>query len=47
LYAGWRVASAGSWRAPVLELGVLGLIAAGLFGWLAGGGAERTPVLKK
>src|SRR5437667_4603318 len=35
LYAGWRVASAGSWRAPVLELGVLGLIAAGLFGWLA------------
>lgn len=34
LYAGWRAASAG-WRAPVLELGIAGIIAAMLFGWLA------------
>ncbi|MBU6398855.1 MAG: MFS transporter [Verrucomicrobia bacterium] len=34
VYAGWRAASAG-WRAPVLELGVLGMIGAGLFAWLA------------
>lgn len=41
LYAGWRAASleavrgAAAWRAPVLELGLLGLVAAGLFAWLA------------
>jgi MFS transporter, FSR family, fosmidomycin resistance protein len=34
LYAGWRAESAG-WRAPVLELGVLGLVGAGLFFLLA------------
>ncbi len=34
LYTGWRAETAG-WRAPVLELGLLGLIAAGLFAWLA------------
>ena len=34
VYAGWRAASAG-WRAPVMELGIAGLIAAILFGWLA------------
>jgi MFS family permease len=34
LYAGWRAAHSG-WRAPVLELGVLGLITAGIFMWLA------------
>lgn len=34
IYAGWRAASAG-WRAPVLELGIAGLVAALLFGWLA------------
>ena len=34
IYAGWRAASAG-WRAPVLELGIAGVIAAFLFGWLA------------
>ncbi|MEW6157383.1 MAG: MFS transporter [Verrucomicrobiota bacterium] len=34
LYAGWRAAEAGSWRAPVLELGLLGLLGAALFIWL-------------
>ena len=34
LYAGWR-ASAHGWQAPVLELGIYGLIFAGLFAWLA------------
>jgi len=35
LYAGWRAVAAQSWRVPVFELGVLGLLAAGLFAWLA------------
>ncbi len=41
LYTGWRAAvlepslGAAAWRRPVLELGVLGLFAAGLFAWLA------------
>jgi MFS family permease len=34
LYAGWRADTAG-WRAPVLELGALGLVGAALFAWLA------------
>ncbi len=34
LYSGWRADSAG-WRAPVLELGSLGVLMAGLFAWLA------------
>jgi MFS family permease len=34
VYAGWRAASAG-WRAPVLELGIAGFVAAILFGRLA------------
>ena len=33
-YAGWRAETAG-WRAPVLELGIVGLVAAGVFMWLA------------
>jgi len=33
-YAGWRAEAAG-WRAPVLELGLAGLVVAGLFAWLA------------
>ena len=40
LYAGWRAQTAG-WRAPVLELGLLGLLAAGVFAWLAE--EETTP----
>jgi MFS family permease len=39
LYAGWRAAQTGNWRAPVLELGVLGLLGAMAFLWLA----EDTP----
>ena len=35
LYSGWRAVATGNWRAPVFELGILGLLAAGLFAWLA------------
>lgn len=38
VYAGWRATSAG-WRAPVIELGVIGLVAALAFFWLA----QETP----
>src|SRR5438477_999157 len=41
LYTGWRAESAG-WRAPVLELGVSGILMAGLFAWLAKEEAART-----
>ncbi len=34
-YSGWRAVGSGSWRTPVLELGLLGIIAAGVFTWLA------------
>ncbi len=34
IYSGWRAVH-GSWRDPVLELGVLGIIAAAIFYWLA------------
>jgi len=36
IYAGWRATQSGDWRAPVLELGLLGLGGAALFQWLAG-----------
>lgn len=35
IYSGWRAAATGSWRTPVLELGVLGFFGAALFLWLA------------
>lgn len=41
LFSGWRAASleaargAAAWRAPVLELGLLGIVAAGVFAWFA------------
>ena len=35
IYSGWRAVMTGHWRTPVLELGLLGLMAAGLFAWLA------------
>jgi FSR family fosmidomycin resistance protein-like MFS transporter len=34
IYAGWRAEMSG-WRTPVLELGLLGVTAAGVFAWLA------------
>src|SRR5438876_3821433 len=41
LYSGWRAGSAG-WRAPVLELGSVGVLMAGLFAWLAQEEPPRT-----
>lgn len=35
IYSGWRAAQSGDWRAPVLELGLLGIVCAALFLWLA------------
>jgi FSR family fosmidomycin resistance protein-like MFS transporter len=41
IYSGWRagaleaVLGAAAWRRPVLEFGLLGIVAAGLFAWLA------------
>jgi MFS family permease len=35
LYTGWRATAAGSWRAPVLELGLAGIVGALVFLWLA------------
>jgi MFS family permease len=34
IYTGWRAATAG-WRAPVIELGIAGILGAALFWWLA------------
>jgi len=34
-YAGWRAKIAHDWRAPVLELGIAGLVGAVLFAWFA------------
>jgi MFS transporter, FSR family, fosmidomycin resistance protein len=42
LYSGWRADTAG-WRAPVLELGALGVVMAGLFAWLADDEPPRNP----
>ncbi len=35
IYAGWRATQSGDWRTPVMEIGVLGMLAAGAFAWLA------------
>jgi MFS family permease len=35
IYCGWRAVSCGSWRSPVLDIGLAGVVAAGLFSWLA------------
>ena len=41
LYTGWRAAAlepvlgAAAWRRPILEIGILGILAAGMFAWLA------------
>jgi MFS family permease len=41
-YAGWRAAT-GGWRAPILELGILGIVGAILFAWLADDDGEIHP----
>lgn len=46
IYAGWRAEMSHSWRAPVFELGLLGLIFAAIFYWLADEEAEPAPHLK-
>src|SRR6185436_10576218 len=43
LYAGWRAQMMGDWRWPVAELGIFGLVMAGLFAWLA----EEQPAVRK
>jgi MFS family permease len=35
VYAGWRAQATGDWRQPVVESGVIGVIFAGIFYWLA------------
>jgi MFS transporter, FSR family, fosmidomycin resistance protein len=47
IYTGWRAAMTGSWRAPVLELGLLGMAAALLFFWLAHEEEQRVAVLRR
>ena len=46
IYCGWRVVNCGSWRSPVLEIGLAGLVAAGLFAWLADEERQAAPVQK-
>ena len=43
VYSGLRAASAG-WRAPVMELGIAGIVAAILFGWLAADDVSKADV---
>ena len=43
IYSGWRAETAG-WRAPVLELGILGLLSAAMFAWLAEEKTSRPPI---
>lgn len=42
IYCGWRAATAG-WRAPLLELGILGIVVAGAFAWLADDSSPIAP----
>ena len=35
IYSGWRAASTGNWRSPILEFGILGIVFAIVFHWLA------------
>lgn len=46
IYAGWRATQSGDWRTPVMEFGLLGIVAAGAFAWLAddsGAGDLQSP----
>lgn len=42
IYTGWRADMLGNWRTPIIELGALGIVMAGVFQWLAE--EERGPV---
>lgn len=42
IYSGWRFQQTGNWRAPILEMGLLGLAFAALFAWLAEDDHEHT-----
>lgn len=44
LYAGWRAAATGSWRTPIFELGLLGVVMAAVFMGLADESPPATPV---
>ena len=50
LFSGWRAASlesargAAAWREPVLELGLLGLVASGVFAWFAKEEKQSAPI---
>ena len=46
IYSGWRAENAG-WRAPVLDLGTLGMVMAGLFAWLAEEEPAREPATER
>jgi MFS family permease len=43
IYSGWRAEMTGNWRAPVIELGAMGFICAGIFYWLADEEREAAP----
>jgi len=53
LFSGWRAAflepawGAAAWREPVLELGLLGIVASGLFAWFAREEKSTTPAASR
>jgi MFS family permease len=45
IYAGWRAATTGSWRAPVIEVGLYGVLFAAVFYWFAE--EDKSPVVER
>jgi MFS family permease len=45
IYAGWRAATTGSWRSPVMEVGWYGVLFAAVFYWLAE--EDQSPVAER
>ncbi len=43
IYTGWRAQMTHSWRAPTLEIGLMGMVFAGIFYWLADEEREDAP----
>lgn len=43
LYSGWRAEMTNNWRTPVFELGVLGVVMAGVFAWVAKEAHSESP----